>query len=828
MAEPSYAINEIAEITGGRVIRMAGNRPVSRLVIDSRKLIDPENSLFFALSGPRNDGHHFVRELYERGVRNFVVSKVNENTDLLYEANIILVEDSLKALQQLAAHHRSKYQLPVIGITGSNGKTIVKEWLFQLLQNQYNIVRSPRSFNSQVGVPLSVWQLSDLHTLGIFEAGISTPREMEELQKVIQPEIGVFINLREAHHEHFESYAHKAKEKIKLFIGCKTLIYSGDYPVIQEVIQLTPELINCRLLQWSATNENADLYLYKIDYEKGKADLHFRYLSEEFEIKIPFNDSGSIENAAISLLTCLALGISVESLINRFKVLQPVAMRLQMLEGINGCALVNDTYNSDMGSLEIALDFLNQQQHLQKRTLILSDMLQTGLDTKSLYARVAALCAEKRIDRIIGIGPEISSNAYQFKHLGQFYPTTEAFLLAYHTEMFNRELVLIKGARPFRFERISKLLEQKSHETVLEINLDALINNLNYFKQQLKPTTKLMVMVKAFSYGIGSFEIAHLLEYQKVGYLAVAYSDEGIDLRKAGVKLPIMVMNPDPGTFDSLIRNQLEPELFSLRSLVSFIDTASEMILPAPHPVHIKLDTGMHRLGFDESELDALISQLKNAPQIQVASVFTHLAASEDPNSDDFTRLQIERYTRMADKMKRELGYNFLRHALNSNGILRFKDAQFDMVRLGIGLYGYVSEPSLANELQPSARLRTLISQIKQVPAGESVGYGRKTILKQVTRIATIPVGYADGLNRQLGNGNGGLWINGKIAPTIGNVCMDMCMVDVSDIECIEGDEVEVFGQNISLETLASQMNTIPYEVISNISRRVKRVYYRD
>lgn len=828
MAEPSYSINEIAEITGGQVIRLAGNRPVSKLVIDSRKLIDPENSLFFALSGPRNDGHHFVRELYERGVRNFVVSKVNENTDLLYEASIILVENTLQALQQLAAHHRSKFKIPVIGITGSNGKTIVKEWLFQLLQNQFKIVRSPRSFNSQVGVPLSVWQLSNIHTLGIFEAGISAPGEMAHLQKIIQPDLGIFINLREAHHEHFESYSQKALEKIKLFIGCKTLVYSGDYPAIQEAIDQTHELKNCRLLKWSATNADADLYLQQIDYEKGKANLHFRFNSKQFEIKIQFNDSGSIENAAISLLTALALGVSVESLTDRYKLLQPVAMRLQMLEGINGCALVNDSYNSDMGSLEIALDFLNQQQHLQKRTLIISDMLQTGLDSKSLYARVAALCAEKRIDRIIGIGPEISSNAAQFKHLGQFFPTTEAFLLAYHSEMFNRELVLIKGARPFRFERISKLLEQKSHETVLEINLDALINNLNFFKQQLNPATKLMVMVKAFSYGIGSYEIAHLLEYQKVGYLAVAYSDEGLDLRKAGVKLPIMVMNPDPGTFDSLIRNGLEPEIFSFKSLNSFIDTASEMILPAPHPVHIKLDTGMHRLGFDENELDNLIGQLKNAPQIQVASVFTHLSASEDPASDDFTRLQIERYKRMADKLQRELGYNFLRHALNSNGILRFKEAQFDMVRLGIGLYGYVSDAFQAKELQPSARLRTLISQIKQVPAGESVGYGRKTILKQATKIATIPVGYADGLNRQLGNGNGGLWINGKIAPTIGNVCMDMCMVDVSDIECSEGDEVEVFGQNISLETLAKQMNTIPYEVISNISRRVKRVYYRD
>jgi Alr-MurF fusion protein len=828
MADTAYTITEIAGITNGRLIRQANNRPVNRLVIDSRKLLDPENSLFFALSGPRNDGHHFVRELYERGVRNFVVSKVSENTDLLYEANIILVENSLEAMQKLAAFHRSQFDIPVVGITGSNGKTIVKEWLFQLLQDQHNVVRSPRSYNSQVGVPLSVWNMNGQHTLAIFEAGISQPGEMDKLNKIIQPETGIFINVREAHNEHFKNHDEKAREKLRLFEGCKTLIYSGDYPEIETAINAADLKRNCRLLRWSSNDPAADLYLHKIGYQKHLAILNAVYHSHKITIEIPFNDNGSIENAAVCLLYCLDKGMPAEELALKFKALQPVAMRLQMLEGINGCSIVNDTYNSDMGSLEIALDFLNQQQHLQKRTLILSDILQTGIKASPLYTKVAELCAEKRIDRIIGIGPEISQHAAAFKHLGQFYPSTEAFLAAFHSEMFSNELVLIKGARPFKFERISKRLEYKSHETVLEINLDALIHNLNFFKSRLKADTRLMVMVKAFSYGIGSFEIAHLLEYEKVAYLAVAYADEGIDLRKAGVKLPIMVMNPDSGSFESLIRNNLEPELYSLRILREFAATIERMQVNRPHPVHLKLDTGMHRLGFEAPEVQEVISLLKRSPMIKVASVFTHLSSSEDASGDDFTRLQLQRFKEMADNVEQELGQKFLRHALNSNGILRFSEAQYDMVRLGIGLYGYVSDPLMAASLKPSARLRTLISQIKEVQAGEYVGYGRSGKITKPTRIATVPVGYADGLSRQLGNGKGGVWINDNIAPIVGNVCMDMCMVDVTEIACAEGDEVEVFGENISIETLASQMNTIPYEVISNISRRVKRVYYRD
>jgi alanine racemase len=828
MTNKDYTISDIATISGGKLVRQVSNRLVKRLIIDSRKLIDPEISLFFALSGPRNDGHHFVRELYERGVRNFVVSQITENTDLLYDANIILVEDTLKALQKIAAHHRSQFNIPVVGITGSNGKTIVKEWLFQLLEDKYHIVRSPRSYNSQVGVPLSVWNLDKSHTLALFEAGISQPNEMSVLNEIIKPDIGVFINLGEAHNEHFASYAQKGKEKTALFNGCKTVVFSGDYPVIKNALKEFAPLNNCRLLSWSAKDKNADLFVSRVEQSNHAAVLHAVYQHNDFEVEIPFNDAGSIENAAICLLFCLNLGLTIEELKIRFKRLQPVAMRLQMLEGINGCSIINDSYNSDMGSLEIALDFLNQQQHLQKRTLIISDILQTGESPKMLYQKVAELCAEKRIDRIIGIGPEISSHAAAFKHLGQFYPTTEAFLTAFHSDLFNHELVLIKGARPFKFERISKRLEYKSHETVLEINLDALVHNLNYFKQLLTPGTKLMVMVKAFSYGIGSFEIAHLLEYEKVDYLAVAYADEGLDLRKAGVKTPIMVMNPDSGSFESLIRNQLEPELYSHRTIKEFAAAISRMRLIQPHSIHLKLDTGMHRLGFMENELSALISVLQDNPMMHVASVFTHLSSADNSESDNFTKLQLERFEVMSKQIEDAVGYSVLKHALNSSGILRFAKNQYDMVRLGIGLYGYASTPAIQTNLQPSARLKTQISQIKELAAGEFVGYGQGTKLSKPTKMATIPIGYADGLSRQLGNGKGSLWINDKEAKLLGNVCMDMCMVDVTDINCEEGDEVEVFGENISLESLAEKMNTIPYEVISNISRRVKRVYYRD
>lgn len=812
---------------GGEVIRLFRNNKIERLSIDSRKIINPESLLFFALKGPQHDGHQFIRELYNRGVRNFVVSHTRENIDLLFEANIIRVEDTRKALQDLAAHHRTHCAIPTIGITGSNGKTIVKEWLYQLLQRRHNIVRSPKSYNSQVGVPLSVWTIEGNHNLGIFEVGISEPGEMENLQQIVRPNIGIFNNLREAHDAQFESRNAKAAEKLKLFKGAETLIVNGDSPEIKAAISGVSWLDQTRIIRFSFEDSGAEYYVSNIERMGEMAVLTILHNNEEQVVRIPFNDNGSIQNALACYATCCELGMSRRELVSGLATLQPVAMRLQLIEGTNGCSIINDAYNSDMGSLEIALDFANQQRFLKRKTLILSDILQSGISTEKLYGRVADMCRGKEIDRVIGIGPDISAHQNLFSN-GTFYPNTEAFLDAYRADMFHNELVLVKGARSFRFERISRLLEQKLHETVLEIRLDALIHNLNYFRAKLAPHVSVMVMVKAFSYGMGSSEIAHLLEYNKVDYLAVAYTDEGVALRKSGVKVPIMVMNPEVSSYDAIIRYQLEPELFSIRTIKSFVAACKAASPEEPQHIHLKFDTGMHRLGFSADDLEKLGKILKDFSGIKVASAFSHLAAAGSPEHDDFTHQQINVFRQITQRLKQVLGYNFKRHILNSAGVLRFPNFQFDMIRLGIGLYGYSTHPEAQQNLQITSRLKTIISQIKHLNPGDTVGYDRAGVISASSRIAVLPVGYADGFSRRLGNGVGEVSIAGYRAKTVGNICMDMCMVDVSEIPCHEGDSVEVFGEDISLPELAEKMETIPYEVVAGISRRVKRVYIQE
>lgn len=828
MNAPEYNIRSIAKVMNGEVIRLFKNSRITRLSIDSRKLTDPESVLFFALKGPQYDGHQFIRELYYRGVRNFVVSKTTENVDLLYEANLIRVKSSRRALQDLAAWHRKQFDLTTVGITGSNGKTIVKEWLYQLLQEQHHIIRSPRSYNSQVGVPLSVWNIEASHTLGIFEAGISKPDEMEFLQPVINPDIGVFVNLREAHDSNFANREEKAFEKLKLFKGCRTLIYNGDYPEIEKAINQMGGLPDTRLIRCSRVNPKAEYFLESAEKLEDNAKLTIHSGNQTHQVIIPFNDNGSIENALMCFATALELKAPLNTLIAGLESLQPVAMRLQMIEGINGCGVINDSYNSDMASLEIALDFANQQRFLEKKTLILSDILQSGLSPEELYARVARLCKQKKIDRLIGVGPQISANADVFKLAKEFYPDTDRFIESVRTDQFSNELILIKGARPFKFERISTLLEKQLHETVFEINLDALEQNLNYFRSRLSPQTGIMAMVKAFSYGMGSFELAHLLEFNKVSYLAVAYTDEGITLRKSGVQLPIMVMNPEASGYDAMIRYKLEPEIYSFRTLRAFIDACKKRMIQESYPIHIKLDTGMSRLGFEECDTKKLIEMLNDSRFVRVTSAFSHLAGADNPDHDDFTLKQIELFSKITQTIQRGVGYNFQRHILNSAGILRFPQHQFEMVRLGIGLYGYLDSPEALKELTPSSRLRTTISQIKHLEPGETVGYQRSGKITHPSRIATLPIGYADGFPRMLGNGVGEVSISGYRAKTIGNICMDMCMVDVSHIPCKEGDDVEVFGHEISLHEFAKNMKTIPYEVITGISRRVKRIYYRN
>lgn len=826
MGQSNYHIKSIAEIVNGSVIRLYKNNPILHLSIDSRKLNDPESVLFFAMKGPRHNAHHFIRELYNRGVRNFVVSETSENIDLLYEANVIKVKSSRQALQDLAVYHREHCNLTSIGITGSNGKTIVKEWLYQLLQSTFRIVRSPKSFNSQVGVPLSIWNIAPEDEIGLFEAGISHPGEMEPLQRMIQPQLGIFINIREAHDANFENREEKALEKLKLFKDCKTLIYNSDYPEIEAAISRADWMKQCRMFRCSFKDSTADLFVSEVRRIGSTALITAHHQGREMKATIPFNDNGSIENAVMCLATALELGQEPINVLRDLEFLQPVAMRLQLLEGINGCGIINDTYNSDMGSLEIAMDFAHQQQSLKKKTLILSDILQSGKPSVELYERVAKMCKHQKIDRLIGIGPEISAHPELFELESTFYPDTDSFIDNLKSDDFNRELILIKGARKFRFERISRLLEYKSHETVLEISMEAIVHNLNFFRSKLSPQTSVMAMVKAFSYGTGSFELAHLLEYNKVNYLAVAYTDEGVELRKAGVELPIMVMNPEAPSFGSIVRHKLEPEIYSLRTLKAFIAAFKTMMKEERQRIHLKLDSGMHRLGFESKDIDALNKLLSANPNIRVASVFTHLAAADNPAHDEFTRSQVARFNRMSQKLQKNLGYSFSRHVLNTAGIHRFPEFQFDMVRLGIGLYGYSEDADLEQQLMPSSRLKTIISQIKLLEPGETVGYSRAGEVKTSSRIATLAIGYADGFNRLLGNGNAEVLINGYRAKTIGDICMDMCMVDVTGIPCKEGDEVEIFGEEIPLRELATKMNTIMYEVISGISRRVKRVYF--
>jgi alanine racemase len=825
-----YTISDIAKIIKGEFISSPlPDMPVKQLVIDSRKLITPENSVFFALITKRNNGHKYIEELYEKGVRNFVVSEPQTNVELLNEANFIKVKNTLVALQVLGAFHRKKFTIPVIGITGSNGKTIVKEWLFQLMCDDKKIVRSPKSFNSQIGVPLSVWQLEPDYQLAIFEAGISETDEMDKLQAIIQPTIGIFTNIGQAHNENFIHTKQKIAEKLKLFTKVKTLIYCADHLEIKERLLQTENLKNINTFSWSYKSK-ADLVIKKVTRQNHHTMIEAVYKDQKLEVAIPFTDEASIENALHCWATMLFFGYDNEYIARRMMNLSSVALRLELKEGINNCSIINDSYNSDINSLSIAIDFLNQQKQHRKKTVILSDILQSGRDEDDLYGEVAALLSEKKIDRLIGIGKAISRQKDKFLIEKTFYNSTADFVKDFPFSEFHDETILLKGARIFKFEKIGKALQQKAHETVLEINLNSLVHNLNYYRSLLKSETKVMAMVKAFSYGSGSYEIANIFQYHQVDYLSVAYADEGIELRKAGITMPIMVMNPEEQSFDAMLKYNLEAEIYSFRILGFYEEALLRNFKDSDKKghVHIKLDTGMHRLGFEKDDIPELAERLKNNPNLTVISVFSHLAASEDAEQDNFTRGQVNALKEMSDVIQKQLGYPVMRHILNSAGITRFRDAQFEMVRIGIGLYGVATNEQEQSLLQNVSTLKTVISQIKNIPKGESIGYGRKWVAPRNTRIATVPIGYADGLSRKLGNGKGKLFINGHHANIIGNVCMDMCMLDITDIPANEGDDVIVFGNEIPISQFAADMETIPYEVLTSVSHRVKRVYYQE
>lgn len=798
---------------------------INWLLTDSRSLSFPAESLFFAIKTARNDGHNYISELYQQNLRYFVVSEMQPDFEKLVDAVFLQVNDTLKALQTLAAAHRSSFHVPVIGITGSNGKTVVKEWLYQLLHTDYNITRSPRSYNSQIGVPLSVWAMSESTDLGIFEAGISEMNEMEHLEPIIQPTIGLFTNLGEAHQENFSGLKQKCEEKLKLFINAQTLIYCSDNKLVE--ISIAQSGFKGKLFSWGKS-EKVTIQILKVEKTVSNTKVSFKYNGSETSLVIPFTDDASIENALQCVAVLLHFGINIEQIAKRMLQLEAVAMRLEVKDGVRNCLIINDSYNSDLNSLGIALDFLNQQATAKNlsKTLILSDILQTGLSSEELYKTVAELVSNKNIQRIIGIGTEISKNADKFQLTEKtFFEDTEDFLKSPLIREFQNEIILLKGSRKYHFEDISEKLELITHETILEVNLNALVDNLNYFRSKLRPETKMMCMVKAFAYGSGSVEVARTLQHNRCDYLAVAVADEGAELRREGIRIPIVVMNPEKGSFGMIFDNKLEPEIYSFRLLDAFITSAEKLGL-TDYPIHIKIDSGMHRLGFEPQDMEQLLVKLKEQNQVKVRSVFSHLSGSDEAKFDAFTKQQIAAFTACADQLSNVFSHHIMRHILNSAGIERFPEYQFDMVRLGIGHFGISSLPE--KNLKQVCALKTIILQIKNVKAGETVGYSRKGIINSDKRIAVLPIGYADGFDRKLGNGVGEVLINEQRAKVVGNVCMDLIMIDVTNIAANEGDQVEIFGDHLTISEVAAWLKTIPYEVLTSVSRRVKRVYFQE
>jgi alanine racemase len=824
--------SQLPDIIHGTLLQAGQDAQVVQLLTDSRNLAQPATSVFFAINGKFNDGHVYVNALFARGVRQFVIEDLDnipgmKSADSLPlsfpDAGFILVKSSLKALQELAQHHREQFKLPVFGITGSNGKTIVKEWLTQLLTPDEKVVKSPRSYNSQIGVPLSVWQITEQDTLGIFEAGISQPGEMEKLEVIIKPTFGIFTNIGTAHDEGFSENAIKITEKLKLFSNSELLFYCAEETRLTQALAATA----FKTFTWGY-NENASLRVAITQVSETKTTISYIWQEKENNLILPFTDAASLENALHCLAVLVYRNVAPAEMQTRFDKLQPVAMRLEMKEGINNCYLIDDTYNNDLAGLATALDLLMNQKRHQKRTVILSDLLEAGLPEEALYTQVAAAIESRHVNRLIGIGRVISRHQFKFGLEAEFYDTTEEFLAHFQPEQFQNETILLKGARVFGFEKIVALFGQKVHGTVLEVNLNALVHNLNYYRAKLKPETKIMVMVKAFAYGSGSYEIANLLQFNRVDYLAVAYADEGVSLRENGISLPVMVMNPSADSFAKIQKYHLEPEIYSLgllRSFLAFVKTDSA----AAYQIHLKLDTGMHRLGFTEEDFEELLQLIASEPRLKVGSIFSHLAGADEALHNDFSQQQIANFSRMAEVLETKLEYTVIKHILNSAGIVRFPEHQLDMVRLGIGLYGIEASGTEQNNLQNVGTLKTTISQIKHIKQGDTIGYSRKGVAEQDLTIATLAIGYADGYDRGFSNGAGEVLIHGRRAPLIGNVCMDMCMVDITGLANVkEGDEVLVFGEALPITDLAKKINTIPYELLTNVSPRVKRVFFSE
>ena len=829
-----YSIIKIATLIGARRVGDT-DAQIGWLLTDSRSLCFPEETLFFALKSARNDGHKYISDLYRRGVRNFVVESrgIQEycpnSASEMNDANFLIVPSPLAALQRLAERHRDEFDIPIVGITGSNGKTMVKEWLYQILLPSQKIVRSPKSYNSQIGVPLSVWLLNEQTEVGIFEAGISEPGEMMALRDIIQPTVGVFTSLGSAHQENFRSMEEKCMEKLELMHDTQAMIYCSDNDIVSRCVRRMQ--YKGEKIAWSQCDEQVAFFVKTVDGTK----ISYRYKGEDGAFDIPFSDEASIEDCITCAATALYLGITPEQLAERMPVLEPVAMRLEVKDGQRGCVLINDSYNSDVNSLDIALDFMNRRQFspltshpsLLKKTLILSDMYQTGVAPEQLYAQVSDLCVKRGIQKFIGIGTDLSAQADKIQIVDkQFFLDVQHFLTSDTFSSLRNELILLKGARSFGFDQITEQLEQKVHETILEVNLNAVVNNLNYYRSFLKPDTKMVCMINADAYGAGAIEIAKTLQDHRVDYLAVAVADEGVTLRKAGITANIMIMNPEMTAFKTMFDYDLEPEVYSFRLLDALIRAARKEGITG-WPVHIKLDTGMHRLGFDPiNDMDELIDRLKHQNAIIPRSVFSHFVGSDSDGFDEFSASQFALFDEGSKKLQAAFTHKILRHMDNSAGIEHFPERQMDMCRLGLGLYGV--DPRDNRILNTVSTLKTTILQMRHVPAGDTVGYSRKGKIDHDSVIAAIPIGYADGLNRHLGNRRCYCLVNGQKAEYVGNICMDVAMIDVTGIDCHEGDMVEIFGEHLPVTTLSDIIDTIPYEVLTGVSNRVKRVYFQD
>lgn len=813
-----YIISDIARIIDADRTG-SSDAVINWLLIDSRSLCFPRETLFFALRTNRNDGHRYITELYKRGVRNFVVSRLPQDVSQFPQSNFLLVHDTLQALQRLTAYHRERFDIPVIAITGSNGKTTVKEWLYQLLSPDFNVCRSPRSYNSQVGVPLSLWLLNPHNDIAIIEAGISNPNEMDSLNRMIRPTIGVITNIGEAHQENFFTKEGKCDEKLKLMRNCQTAVINLQDEFITKVAR---EEVLAKVKYWPMVTG--------VEKKGTHATVSFNLNGRQGQYTIPFIDNAAIENSVICLATCASLGdmVDLDAICKRMSNLEPVAMRLEVKDGINGCTLINDSYNSDIHSLDIALDFMSRRPDTkeQKRTLILSDILQSGEAPRTLYSRVASMAERRGIEKLIGVGEEISSCAQYFKMDSYFFKNTEDLINSDVFRGLANEFILIKGARKFHFDRLSDLLTLKVHQTILEVNLNAMVENLHYYRSFMSPETKMVCMVKASAYGMGALETSKTLQDQGVDYLAVAVADEGVELRKAGITANIMIMNPEMTSFKLMFDYRLEPEVYSFRLLDALIYAAEKEGI-TNFPIHIKLDTGMHRLGFDPvHDMDKLIDRLSKQSALVPCSVFSHFVGSDDDGFDGFSRRQFVLFDEASKKLQAAYSHKILRHICNSAGIEHFPKYHLDMVRLGLGLYGI--NPRNNQVINNVATLKTTILQIHDVPAGDTIGYSRKGQVKRDSRIAAIPIGYADGMNRKLGNGNCYCMVNGQCAPYIGNICMDVCMIDVTGIECDEGDQVVIFGNELPVTTLSDAIGTIPYEILTGISTRVQRVYIQE